>query len=105
MGDEQAQFRASLPSILSAIKVSGDGGLRLQLDVPDSDMAEALRLLLWRECVLIVTVKPDLQVVTGEQAGDVPPRAKRQSTWKAAQKQGIDGAPDASTEQDNRGQR
>ena len=56
---DKAVFRASLPMILSAIKVSGDGGARIQFDVPDSDLAEALKLLLWRERVLIMTVEPE----------------------------------------------
>ena len=47
--------------ILSAIKVSGDGGARIQFDVPDSDLAEALKLLLWRERVLVMTVEPESQ--------------------------------------------
>lgn len=58
MGKESATFEATLPPILSAVKVSGDGGLRIQLDVPQTDEADALRLLLWRERVLRVTVEP-----------------------------------------------
>lgn len=58
---DKAVFRASLPMILSAIKVSGDGGARIQFDVPDSDLAEALKLLLWRERVLVMTVEPESQ--------------------------------------------
>jgi len=52
------------------VKVSGDGGLRIQLDVPECDEADALRLLLWRERVLVVTVEP-------EGDGDKPTDAKR----------------------------
>jgi hypothetical protein len=55
---EKATFEATLPPILSAVKVSGDGGLRIQLDVPQTDEADALKLLLWRERVLRVTVEP-----------------------------------------------
>jgi hypothetical protein len=40
------------------VKVSGDGGLRIQLDVPQTDEADALKLLLWRERVLRITVEP-----------------------------------------------
>lgn len=55
-----ATFRAAFPSIQSAIKVYGDRqGMRLQLDVPETEMAEALKLLQWRERVLIVTVKAE----------------------------------------------
>lgn len=69
---DRATFRASLPPILSALKVSGDGGARLQLDVPDSDMAEALKLLLWRGCVLKVTVTPGDDGRTDSDKGGQP---------------------------------
>ena len=55
---DRATFEATLPPILSAVKVSGDGGLRIQLDVPQTDEADALKLLLWRERVLRITVEP-----------------------------------------------
>ena len=55
---EKATFEATLPPILSAVKVSGDGGLRIQLDVPQTDEADALKLLLWRERGLRGTVEP-----------------------------------------------
>jgi len=56
---ESATFRAAFPSIQSAIKVYGDKqGMRVQLDIPESDMSAALSLLLWRERVLEVTVRP-----------------------------------------------
>ena len=58
MVKESATFEATLPPILSAVKVSGDGGLRIQLDVPQTDEADALKLLLWRERVLRITVEP-----------------------------------------------
>ena len=57
---EAVTFRAAFPSIQSAIKVYGDKqGMRIQLDIPESEMAEALQLLMWREQVLRITVEPD----------------------------------------------
>ena len=57
---ESVTFRAAFPSIQSAIKVYGDKqGMRIQLDIPESEMANALQLLVWRECVLKVTVEAD----------------------------------------------
>ena len=57
---EAVTFRAAFPSIQSAIKVYGDKqGMRVQLDIPESEMAKALQLLMWREQVLRVTVEPD----------------------------------------------
>lgn len=59
MGDA-ASFLASFPAIQSAIKVYGDRqGMRIQFDIPESEMGEALKLLMWREQVLRVTVEPE----------------------------------------------
>jgi len=64
--DDSATFLATIPSILSAIRMAGDGGMRIQLDIAESEMAEALKLLMWRQQVLRVTVEPS---VDGQQAG------------------------------------
>ena len=57
---ESATFLASFPTIQSAIKIDGGGnGMRVQLDIPESEMGEALKMLLWREKVLRVTVEPE----------------------------------------------
>jgi len=39
--------------------MAGDGGMRIMMDIPESDMAEAIQLLAWRQKVLRVTVTPD----------------------------------------------
>jgi len=58
--NESATFLASFPTIQSAIKVYGDKqGMRIQLDVPESEMAEALKVLMWREQVLRGTMGPE----------------------------------------------
>jgi len=57
---EKASFLAAFPSIQTAIKIHGDGnGARIQLDIPESEMGEAMKLLLWRQMVLRVTVEPE----------------------------------------------
>jgi hypothetical protein len=58
---DTATFRATLPPIMSAIRMSGDGGMRVMFDVPESDMPEALKLLMWKQRVLQVTVGPEVQ--------------------------------------------
>jgi hypothetical protein len=51
-------FLAAFPSIQSAIKITGAGdGMRIQLDIPESEMANAIELLAWRQRVLRVTVE------------------------------------------------
>ena len=51
----EATFRASIPPIMSGIKTGGDG-MRVQFDIPESDMAEAVKLLTMRGKVLTITV-------------------------------------------------
>lgn len=52
----RAVFAASIPPIMSGIKTGSDG-MRLQLDIPESDMAEAVKLLAMRGKRLVVTVE------------------------------------------------
>jgi hypothetical protein len=56
---DTATFRATLPPILSAIRMAGDGGMRVMFDVPESDLGEATKLLMWRQQVLRVTIGPE----------------------------------------------
>ena len=53
---DKVMFLASFPPIQSAIKVGHDG-MRIQLDIPESEMARAVHLLTMRERVLRVTVE------------------------------------------------
>ena len=55
---DRATFRASIPPIMSGIKVGTDG-MRFQLDVPESDMGQAVKLLGMRGVVLRVTIEAD----------------------------------------------
>ena len=55
---DKVTFLAAFPSIQSAIKITGAGdGMRIQLDVPESQMGNAIELLAWRQRVLKVTVE------------------------------------------------
>lgn len=56
----RAIFIASFPPIQSAIKVHGHAnGMRVQIEIPESEMGEATKLLLWRERLLRVTIEPE----------------------------------------------
>ncbi len=55
MGKLSATFIASIPPIMSGIKTGGDG-MRVQFDIPETDMPEAAQLLLMRGKVLEITV-------------------------------------------------
>ena len=50
-------FNCSIPMIQSAIKVGGDGAIRLQLDIPENEMANAIKVVMGKEKVLTVTVE------------------------------------------------
>lgn len=91
---ESVTFLASFPAIQSAIKVYGDKqGCRIQLDIPESEMGAAIELLLWRERVLEITVRPCaggyLQNKTEEDGesdgqGRVDKGTKRKPEWASA---------------------
>ena len=52
-------FRATIPPIETAIKVHGDGGARLILDIAESDLAGFLPALVMRGKRLTVTLAGD----------------------------------------------
>jgi hypothetical protein len=51
-------FLAHFPAIQSAIQ-AGDDGMRIQLQIPESEMAQALYLMMMRDKVLRVTIEVD----------------------------------------------
>ena len=51
-----ASFLASIPPIMSGIKTGGDG-MRVQFDIPETEMGEAVKLLAMRGERLKVTVE------------------------------------------------
>jgi hypothetical protein len=52
-----ATFLASFPPIQSAIKI-GQDGMRIQLDIPETQMGNAIEVVQWRDCMLEVTIRP-----------------------------------------------
>ncbi len=56
MGELSATFKASIPPIMSGIK-TGDDGMRVQFDIPESDMPEAIKLIMMRGKVLLINVE------------------------------------------------
>ena len=51
------KFLASLPDIQAAIKLGGVG-MRIQLDVPESELPNAIKILNLRNKVFQVTIEP-----------------------------------------------
>ena len=50
---------ASIAPLQSAITVASDGGMRIKIDVPESEMDIVTRLLALRGCTLRITIEPD----------------------------------------------
>ncbi len=74
MEDEPIMFLASFPNIQTAIRVAGDGGARILLDIPEDELPSIARLLLMRGMVLRVTVEPERK--------EAQPSAPKVRGWK-----------------------
>lgn len=48
---------ASLPNIQSAISVGGDGATRVKLDIPSSELANAIKLVMLKGQAFKVTIE------------------------------------------------
>ena len=58
---EKITFIASFPAIQSAIKITGDGnGMRIQLDIPEIDVINALHVIAMRQQAFRVTIEPSV---------------------------------------------
>lgn len=60
--DDAITFLASFPNIQTAIRVAGDGGARILLDIAEDELPSIARLLLMRGIVLRVTVEPEIKI-------------------------------------------
>lgn len=56
MAKTQITFHAAFPPIQSAIRLDGQGGARIQLDVPESDIQDFIGAMAWRGSVMVVTL-------------------------------------------------
>lgn len=55
---EKASFIASFPTNAAAITMRGDGSMKIVLEVPVSDVANALALTMWTERAMKIVVTP-----------------------------------------------
>lgn len=51
-------FLGSLPNIQSAIKAGADG-MRVQFDIPETEVAEAVKLVMCKQQVLKITIETE----------------------------------------------
>lgn len=59
MSNEPISFIASIAPLQSAIQITGDGnGVRLKLDIPETELLQSLSLLAMRQTAFRVTIEP-----------------------------------------------
>lgn len=58
---EALTFLASIAPLQSAITIASDGGARVKIDIPESELPAIARLLLMRGKVLRVTVEEEVK--------------------------------------------
>jgi hypothetical protein len=84
---DEVTFLCSFPPIQSAIKIDGQGGARIQLDIPENEMGNFIAAMQWRGEVLEATVKPcktgQIQGANGEKFNNLDKRTNRKSAWSA----------------------
>lgn len=56
---QSVSFLAAFPPIQSAIKMHGEGGCRIQLDIPENEMGAFIRAISWTGKILRVTIEVD----------------------------------------------
>lgn len=56
---EPITFLGCIAPLQSAVTIASDGGARIKIDVPESEIDKVWALLKWRECSLEITVEPE----------------------------------------------
>lgn len=80
MGQEdKVTFTASIAPLQSAITVASDGGARVKIDIPESEMPAIVRLMLYRGMAIRVTVEP-VQESSGDGGPETDNRTARRPT-------------------------
>ena len=92
-GNHVVTFLCSIAPLQSAVQVTGDGnGLRLKIDVPESELNNALPLLAMRNEVLRVTVEVDaVKHYENSNAGELATRSERKPKWTTTKGPDMDG--------------
>lgn len=60
MTDDAVTFKGYFPPIQSAIKIDGQGGARIQLEIPESEVGNFIKAMTWRGKILVVTMEPEV---------------------------------------------
>ena len=98
---------AAFPDTQTALSIHGGGnGMRVQLDIPETELGNAAWLMAWRQRVLSVTFTPTDSdpLQNSERAGSakqgtgasLATRTERQSRWETTEAESVDDDPRAS---------
>lgn len=79
MAKDSVSFLASFPPIQSAIKLDGRDGARIQLDIPDNEMGNFIKIMLWKGEVFRVTIERIIQKNLTELDDEIKKEPKRKS--------------------------
>ena len=92
---------AAFPDTQTALSIHGGGnGMRVQLDIPETELGNAAWLMAWRQQVLSVTFTPtdsgSLKNSGRTETGTgtaLATRTERQSRWETTEAESVDDDP------------
>jgi hypothetical protein len=90
MTEPPLTFLASIAPLQSAITIASDGGARVKIDLPESEMPAIVRLMLFRGMVIRVTIE----------AVPERPAARKRKPGRAEPEWGDDGDEETDTDDD-----
>lgn len=70
MNEKALTFLASIAPLQSAMTISADGGCRVKVDIPESELTKIKQLMALRGKVLKITIVPMRQRPQGDTWGD-----------------------------------
>jgi hypothetical protein len=79
MSNNSVSFLASFPPIQSAIKLDGRDGARIQLDIPENEMGNFIKIMMWKGEVFRVTIERIKQEALTELDDEIKKEPKRKS--------------------------
>ena len=80
MAKDSISFLASFPPIQSAIKLDGRDGARIQLDIPENEMGNFIKIMMWKGEVFRVTIERIKQDNLTDLDNETKKEPKRETT-------------------------